>query len=117
MPMSSATARPSYVGPTTFPLLAAAHVRALLPVPRLPRRRRRAGQAESVAGEAVDEIVGHFANVAQLPSREPHWTRFDPTKDSFMTFALSSARMIPPFRQYTSLRLLKSGGCVLTSAA
>jgi para-nitrobenzyl esterase len=41
-----------------------------------------------------DEMIGYFANVAQLAAGETKWSRFDPKQDNFMTFILPKLRMV-----------------------
>lgn len=86
---------PSYVGPTTFPLLAA-HTYEL---PYIFKGFRGGGYAEVVLNplqdKLSDEMVGYFANVSELPSKEAEWPRFDPARENVMVFTLPASRVVP----------------------
>lgn len=85
---------PSYVGPTTFPLLAAHTYELAYVFPGF----RGGGDAQvrlnPLQEKLSDEMVGYFANVAQLPLREAEWSHFNPDQNNFMTFALPKSRMV-----------------------
>jgi para-nitrobenzyl esterase len=85
---------PSYVGPTTFPLLAA-HT---LELPYLFPGFRGGGEAvvklNPLQEKLSDEMVGYFANVGQLSAGVGEWTRYDAQRDNVMTFSLPKAGMV-----------------------
>jgi para-nitrobenzyl esterase len=85
---------PSYVGPTTFPMLAARTYELSYVFPGF----RGGGDAQvrlnPLQEKLSSEMVGYFANVAQLPSREAEWPRFDLNRDNVMTFALPSSSTV-----------------------
>jgi para-nitrobenzyl esterase len=85
---------PSYVVPTTFPLLAA-HTYELA---YLFEGFRGGGYAQLSLNPFQEqlsrEMVGYFANVAGFPRRQGDWPRSDPAKDNIMSFALPNARMV-----------------------
>ncbi|RYG28328.1 hypothetical protein EON81_28710 [bacterium] len=85
---------PSYVGPTTFPLLAA-HTYEL---PYIFNGFRGGGYAEvalnPLQDKLSDEMVGYFANVSELPSKEAEWPRFDPARENVMAFTLPASRVV-----------------------
>jgi para-nitrobenzyl esterase len=85
---------PSYVEPTTFPLLAAHTYELAYVFPGF----RGGGNARVVLNplqeKLSDEMVDYFAQPAKLSTREAQWPRFDPKRDNFMTFSLPSARVV-----------------------
>lgn len=85
---------PSYVEPTSFPLLAAHTSELAYVFPGF----RGGGDAyvklNALQEKLSDEMVGYFSNLAGLVSREAPWPRFDPQQDSVMSFELPKARMV-----------------------
>lgn len=85
---------PSYVGPTTFPLLAAHTYELAYVFPGF----RGGGNAEvnlnPLQEKLSDKMVDYFAHVAQLSSGKTDWPRFDPKQDNYMIFALPSASVV-----------------------
>ncbi|RYE38778.1 MAG: carboxylesterase family protein [Hyphomicrobiales bacterium] len=84
---------PSYVGPTSFPLLAAHTSELSYLFPGF----RGGGDAQVTLNplqeKLSDEMVDYFTNAAQL-SRDAQWTRFIPEQDNFMTFELPTANVV-----------------------
>jgi para-nitrobenzyl esterase len=85
---------PSYVGPTTFPLLAAHTYELAYLFPGFRGGADVTVNLNPLQERLSDEMVGYFAHVAGLPAREKEWPRFDPQLDNIMTFALPQARMV-----------------------
>ena len=85
---------PSYLGPTTFPMLAA-HTYEL---PYLfPGFRGGDGvpvRLNPLQERLSDQMVDYFANVAALQTREAEWPRYDPRRDNVMNFALPEAGVV-----------------------
>ncbi|MDY0977192.1 carboxylesterase family protein [Massilia sp. CFBP9012] len=85
---------PSYVGATTFPLMAAHTYELAYVFPGF----RGGGDAQVLLNplqeKLSDEMVDYFANLASLPGSAGNWPRFDPAKDNVMTFVLPHARVI-----------------------
>lgn len=85
---------PSYVAPTSFPLLAAHtyELSYIFPgfrggsdIPALLNQ-----QQEKLSAE----MVGYFSRAGDLVQKESLWPRFDPKKNNFMTFALPRASVV-----------------------
>lgn len=85
---------PSYVEPTTFPLLAA-HTYEL---PYVFPGFRGGGDAHvelnPLQEKLSDQMVNYFANLAKFPTQEEKWPRFNLKQDNVMTFALPGARVV-----------------------
>lgn len=86
---------PSYVSPTSFPLLAAHTYELSYVFPGFRGGSDIRPILNPMQEKLADEIVGYFANVAGLAAtRGNEWPRFDPQQNNFMTFALPAARMV-----------------------
>jgi para-nitrobenzyl esterase len=85
---------PSYVGPTTFPLLAAHTYELSYIFPGFRGGADVTVKLNPLQEKLSDEMIGYFANVAQLAAGEPKWSRFDPKQDNFMTFVLPESRIV-----------------------
>ena len=85
---------PSYVGPTTFPLLAAHTYELSYIFPGFRGGADVTVKLNPLQERLSDEMIGYFANVAQLTARENKWSRFDPKQDNFMTFILPKSRTV-----------------------
>ncbi|UCJ16143.1 carboxylesterase family protein [Pseudomonas sp. MM211] len=85
---------PSYVGPTSFPMLAA-HTYEL---PYLFPGFRGGGDMQVklnlLQEKLSDQMVAHFSNVAAVAGKQSDWPRFDPRQDNVMTFALPTAKVV-----------------------
>ncbi|UOK73280.1 carboxylesterase/lipase family protein [Ancylobacter polymorphus] len=86
---------PSYVGPTSFPLLAAHTYELSYVFPGFRGGSDIRPILNPMQEKLSDEMVGYFANVAGLAAtRGNEWPRFDPRQNNFMTFALPASRMV-----------------------
>ena len=85
---------PSYVGATSFPLLAAHTYELAYVFPGF----RGAGDVHvklnSLQERLSYQMVSYFANVATLVRGDDTWTSFDVKKDNYMTFSAPKASMI-----------------------
>lgn len=85
---------PSYVGPTSFPLLAAHTYELSYIFPGF----RGAGDVHVTLNPLQEELsrqmVSYFAHVSNLAQSDAAWTSFDVTKDNYMTFAPPKASMV-----------------------
>jgi carboxylesterase type B len=84
---------PTYVGPTTFPLLAAHTYELSYLFPGFHGGGDAKVALNPLQEKLSDEMVDYFAHVAQLPSREDRWPRFNPAQDNVMALALPTATM------------------------
>jgi para-nitrobenzyl esterase len=85
---------PSYVGPTSFPLLAAHTYELAYLFPGFRGGADVTITLNPLQEKLSDEMVGYFAHSDQLASREREWPRYDPRQDNYQTFALPGARMV-----------------------
>lgn len=85
---------PSYVGPTTFPLLAAHTSELSYVFPGFRGGSDIQVSLNPLQEKLSDDMVGFFSQLAKMPSRETQWPRFDPAQDNVMVFALPNARMV-----------------------
>lgn len=85
---------PSYIGATTFPLLASHTFELAYLFPGF-----HGGSAVKVSLNPLqerlsDEMVGYFAAIKDMHSREKSWPRYSAKSDNYMTFALPTAHMV-----------------------
>lgn len=85
---------PSYVGATTFPLLAAHTFELAYVFPGFRGGSDVHVRLNPVQEELSQEMVRYFAGMKKMTSRAEDWPRYSPTSDNYMTFALPKARMI-----------------------
>lgn len=85
---------PSYVGPTTFPLLAAHTYELSYIFPGF----RGAGDVHVTLNQLQEKLsrqmVSFFSNPSSLSRGDDAWTRFDVSKDNYMTFSLPYGSMV-----------------------
>lgn len=79
---------PSYLDPTTFPLLAA-HTHE---IPYIFRGFKGGSQANVrlnlLQEQLSDSMIALFANLSELPNKQSDWPRYDPVRENVMTFVL-----------------------------
>lgn len=85
---------PSYVGPTTFPLLAAHTFELAYLFPGF-----RGGSDVHVSlnpaqEKLSQEMVSYFSAMTNMPSHEQNWPRYSTQSDNYMIFTLPKARMV-----------------------
>lgn len=85
---------PSYVGPVSFPLLAAHTYELGYLFPGFRGGSDIQVKLNPLQEKLSDEMVNYFADMANISARQHHWPRFNPQSDNYMTFALPKARMI-----------------------
>jgi para-nitrobenzyl esterase len=85
---------PSYVGPTSFPMLAAHTYELAYLFPGFRGGADVTITLNPLQEKLSDEMVGYFAHLSQIASRESTWPRYDAKKDNFQTFLLPNAQMV-----------------------
>lgn len=85
---------PSYVGPTTFPLLAAHTFELAYLFPGFHGGSDTHISLNPLQEKLADEMVSYFVSPGKMPSAEQVWTRYKPGSDNYMTFALPKAKMM-----------------------
>ncbi|NIG36087.1 carboxylesterase [Pantoea sp. ICBG 828] len=85
---------PSYVGPTTFPLLAAHTFELAYVFPGFHGASRTQLSLNPLQVKLSDSMVSYFVSMSKMASREKAWPRYSSRTDNYMTFALPEARMI-----------------------
>lgn len=85
---------PSYVGPTTFPLLAAHTFELAYVFPGFHGGSRALVSLNPLQEKLSDSMVSYFASMSKMPSREQSWPRYSSRTDNYMTFGLPEGRMI-----------------------
>lgn len=85
---------PSYVGPTTFPLLAAHTFELAYLFPGFHGGSSAHITLNPLQEKLSDEMVSYFVAMEKMSSREQAWSRYSPQRDNFMTFALPAATMV-----------------------
>ncbi len=84
---------PTYVGPTTFPLLASHTYELAYIFPGFRGGADVTVKLNPLQEKLSDQMVDYFAHVSDLASR-PEWRRFDAKSDEVMTFKLPGAEMV-----------------------
>ncbi|MEB6378996.1 carboxylesterase family protein [Leclercia adecarboxylata] len=85
---------PSYIGATTFPLLAAHTFELAYVFPGFHGGGTATTTLNPLQEKLSGEMVSYFAAIAKMPSREQAWSRYSPQRDNYMTFALPAGSMI-----------------------
>ena len=85
---------PSYVDPTTFPLLAAHTYELSYVFPGFRGGGYAKVELNPLQEKLSDEMVGYFANVARMANGQTVWPRYEPSRDNVMTFALPRAQVV-----------------------
>lgn len=85
---------PSYVGPTTFPMLAAHTYELSYVFPGFRGVGNVQVELNPMQEKLSDQMVNYFTNVAKLAGTDHAWTRYDPDTDNVMTFVLPEANMV-----------------------
>jgi len=85
---------PSYVGPTSFPMLAAHTYELSYVFPGFRGVGNVHVELNPLQEKLSDQIVSYFANVATLVRNDHAWSPYDPRRDNFMNFALPEATMV-----------------------
>jgi para-nitrobenzyl esterase len=85
---------PSYVGPTTFPLLAAHTYELAYVFPGFHGGADAVVKLNSLQEKLSDEMVNYFTSLSQMSSREAEWPRFDPRQENMMTFILPTSKLV-----------------------
>ena len=89
---SDATA-PSYVGPTSFPLLASHTYELAYIFPGFRGGADVTVRLNPLQEKLSDQMIDLFAHVATLPGRAD-WPRYDAARDNVMTFKLPAAELV-----------------------
>ncbi len=84
---------PTYVGPTTFPLLASHTYELAYIFPGFRGGADVTVKLNPLQEKLSDQMVDYFAHVSDLPSRT-EWRRFNAKSDEVMTFKLPGAEMV-----------------------
>ena len=82
---------PSYVGPTTFPMLAAHTYELSYVFPGFRGVGNVQVELNPMLEKLSDQMVNYFTNGAKLASTDHAWTRYDPDTDNVMTFIVPEA--------------------------
>lgn len=85
---------PSYVEPTSFPLLAAHTFELAYVFPGFNGASDIKVKLTPAQEKLSSEMVSYFANMAKMDTRQQEWPRYSAKADNFMTFALPKARVI-----------------------
>ncbi|TCM07400.1 carboxylesterase family protein [Sphingomonas sp. PP-CC-3G-468] len=83
---------PTYVAPTTFPLLASHTYELAYIFPGFRGGADVTVKLNPLQEKLSDQMVDYFAHVSDLPSRT-EWNRFDAKRDEVMSFKLTGAKM------------------------
>ncbi|HAV1777324.1 TPA: carboxylesterase family protein [Enterobacter hormaechei subsp. steigerwaltii] len=85
---------PSYISPTTFPMLAAHTFELAYVFPGFHGGSDAKITLNPLQAELSRQMVAYFADGSTMKNTEHTWPRFDPAKNNYMTFVLPSSRMI-----------------------
>lgn len=85
---------PSYVDPTSFPLLAAHTYELAYVFPGFKGGGNAVVTLNPLQEKLSKEMVGYFSNLSGISSKEAAWPRFDPAKNNILSFELPQARMV-----------------------
>lgn len=85
---------PSYIGATSFPLLAAHTFELSYVFPGFHGGSDIHVSLTPAQEKLSQKMVSYFSTMAKMSGSEQNWPRYSPKADNFMTFSLPEARMI-----------------------